>query len=442
MTQDCGDHILYLEGFDVSEILGGEPGDDFSKNKTGKNIKKLSSYIANEDTQNNYSTQFEVPNLLDDTREFELNVAEEAKKAAVYTFEKDVEEDGKTKKKYYIKEGAVIGKTFSSDPDENGGITEETKVEIIDTKAEKKKQEAEENGAKSDKKDKKDKKDKNDKNDDNKNKKNNNDNKNENENDQNSSQDEENNGPETKKKKFALGNYMKMILRDTKDEVVENVEDFVETGEGGGASKGIDTEFPEEFLYWEATYVEGGIVREGDYYKRDDVPGDGKMTTAFGLTEDCQGTAEKLGYNNYRTCLENDQIPVQMAQDIFIGEMEADREAVLNKVSKDKLSEAGLDALVSIYHNSPQRSMNLMNKLNSSGQLTEQNFIDEWGSIARYEASLKNRRRGEFLLYNQEKYPDYKGSEPFKIADFKTETPWTDFCNGKSESEIMTWSSQ
>lgn len=412
MTQDFGDHILYLEGFDISDILGGSPGDDFSKGKADKNIEKLCKYIEAEDTPNNYATQYEVPNLLDDRKEFELNIAEEAKKAADYTFTKQVEEKGETKTRYYIKEGAVIGKTFSSDPDENGGITKETKVEIIDQKAEKKKQEE-------------------DAKDNNKN--------NENNNDQNSSQDEENDGPETRKKKFALGNYMRIMLRDTDDEVVENVEEFVETGEGGG--KGIDTEFPEEFLYWEGVYVEGGCDREGDYYKRGDLD-DGKMTTAFGLTEDCQGTAEKLGYNNYRTCLESGKIPVQMAQDVFVGEMEANREVILNKVSEDKLSEAGLDALVSIYHNSPERALNLIAKLDNSGTLTEQNFVDEWGSNTEYEAALKKRRRGEFLLYNQEKYPDYKGSEPFKTADFKTETPWTDFCNGKSESEIMTWSSQ
>lgn len=214
MMQDFGDHVLYLEGFDVSDILGNEPNKKAGskEDNKGKNIKTLYNYIIDEETQNNYAPQYEVPNLLDDVREFELNVGEEAKKKAVYALTKKVEEDGKEKTKYYIKEGAVIGKTFSSDPDENGALTEDKKVEIIDKEAEKKKQENEKDDNDTSKSKKKDKNDSTSA-------------------DPNTSEDE--NGPETKKKKFALGNYMRMMLRDTDDEVVENVEEFVEVGEGG-----------------------------------------------------------------------------------------------------------------------------------------------------------------------------------------------------------------
>lgn len=199
------DNVVYLEGFDVSEILGNEPNEDAGKDK--ENIKDLYNYIVPKDEKdappNSYSTSYQVPSLLDKNKEFELKIEEEAKKQAVYALDKNGT--------IYIKEGAVIGKTFSSDPEENGGITKETKVEIIDTKAEeKKKEDAEKNGVEMsagvvDS-------------------------------DGNVTYEEgkEENEVATKKKKYNLGNYMRIILRDTKDEVVENVEDFVEIPEGAG----------------------------------------------------------------------------------------------------------------------------------------------------------------------------------------------------------------
>lgn len=179
-----GDHYLYLEGFDVSEVFEKMNKEIDSDNSVkGGNIKVLADYIASEDTQNSYSTQYTVPNLLDDTREFELQVEEEAKKAAAYTITETTKEDGKDVEKIYIKEGAVIGKTFSSD---NKKITKEEDVEVLKKK-----------------------------------------------------QNEDNDEVETKKKQYNIGNYMKIIFRDTDDEVVENVEDFVETGSNGGENNAI-----------------------------------------------------------------------------------------------------------------------------------------------------------------------------------------------------------
>ena len=175
--KDAGisDSILYIEGFDVSEVLGGNPGDDKGKGK--KNINKLAEFM--EDNKGQYNTLYEVPNLLDDTKEFELKVGEEAKKEAV-----DFIKEGD---KLYIKEGAVIGKTYTEDDP----VTEGKEIEILDEEATKENQEKSEDG---------------------------------------------NFEVVSKQEIYNLGNYMRMILRDTNDEVIENIEDYIEIPEEGGGS--------------------------------------------------------------------------------------------------------------------------------------------------------------------------------------------------------------
>lgn len=413
------DHVLYLEGFDVSKILGSG-SHSARKDTTGSNIENLKNYILKEENaeDSQYATDYEVPKFVGndaEERTKELQDKEDAKKDADYAIEKGG--------KIYIKEGAVIGYTYETDNAKTVSKEVEVTKAQLEADAEEK---AEKDEAKTTGKKKKKNKNKSTKA---KKKK-----------DEAKSEAEDDASDEMVKTTYQVGNYMRMIFRDTDDQVVENVEDYIEIDEVEGTKKGIDTQFPEEFLYWEGIYVEGGINRNGDYYTRSDLS-DGKMTTAFGLTEDCQDTAENLGYNNYITCLTNGQIPVQMAQDVFIGEMEADRAAILNAVgSLDKLTESGLDALVSIYHNSPERALNLVDILNSKGSLTEDDFVSQWGSNSTYEESLKRRRRGEYILYNEGKYPAYNdGGPPFKCIEFKTETPWTDFCNGKSNDQIMSW---
>lgn len=157
------DYVLYLEGFDVSDVAS-VTGETISGKK---NMKTLAKYIKQAGDQNSYSTQYSVPNLLDDTREFELKVKEAAKEKAEYTFKKD--------NKIYIKEGAAIGKTFSSDSE----FMKEIKI---------KKTEGTDNEEE---------------------------------------EEEENTGP------YKVGNYLWMIFRDQKDEIIENVEEYVEVEKAG-----------------------------------------------------------------------------------------------------------------------------------------------------------------------------------------------------------------
>lgn len=191
-----GDHYLYIEGFDVSDINVSGGGKNVLQNK--ENIQTLAEFISNlenndeeseEDSglTNSYSTQYTVPNLLDDKREFELKIAEAAKEKAAFTYTKDG--------KVYIKEGAAIGKTYASDSD----FIKEIEIEEPETEEEEgnNNQDQTQNNPTVD------------------------------ENDQNTTtvEEDENTGP------YKVGNYLRIIFRDTGDQVVENVEDYVEKSE-------------------------------------------------------------------------------------------------------------------------------------------------------------------------------------------------------------------
>lgn len=228
------DHIIYMEGFDVSEIFGKKDIDGDPK----KNKNVLSKYIADKDKggqYNNYNTLYEVPNMLDKDKQKELEEAEENKKNAIYTITKEVtNEKDKKEKKVYVKEGAVIGFTYSDENPSEG--MKETKIEVLDEPAEDatdpntagttnpsgipgeaapaKKKNADKSGDKSEQDDK------------------------------NKSDDETSDTGEpeinTTTKKFMIGNYIKLIFRDTDDEVVENVEDYIEIPEEGGSDASTD----------------------------------------------------------------------------------------------------------------------------------------------------------------------------------------------------------
>lgn len=190
-------YILYIEGFDVSGILG----DDIDENaNANENIKKLKEHIEKIDTQNSYNTEYSVPNLLDETREFELQVAEAAKKMAAFTFESP---DGKI----FIKEGAVIGKTYTQDELKAKGLTEEKTIEMVQTES-----------------------------------------------DENTDNTENTTEPTATTTTVQVGNYLRIILRDTGDEILENVEDYVETGSGAGSKEGVFGELEE--ITQDSSYAE------------------------------------------------------------------------------------------------------------------------------------------------------------------------------------------
>ena len=110
-------HVLYIEGFDVSKVLGGEGASECGVD--GPNIAKLRDYIKQEDGKDddgecNYTTEYKVPDLAEEglsqkekDKRQEKYDKEKAKEGAAYTIEEG--------KKIYIKEGAVIGHTYTED---------------------------------------------------------------------------------------------------------------------------------------------------------------------------------------------------------------------------------------------------------------------------------------------------------------------------------------
>ncbi len=209
-------HILYIEGFDVSEILKEVDKDSSIK---GKNIEALSKYIESDEGKedNEYTTKYEVPTLADEEKMKELKAEEKSKEEAKYTLTKD-QKDGKH---IYIKEGAVIGYTYTKEDAEEKGLTIEKEVEIVNPKASEEEQTETQ------------------------------------EQDQTQAQSEpttqitteiaQQTGEEKKDEEeeketqtFQVGNYLRIIFRDTDDQVVENVENYMEIDEPGEVATQTD----------------------------------------------------------------------------------------------------------------------------------------------------------------------------------------------------------
>lgn len=194
------DHVLYIEGFDVSKILSSPDSDNSVK---GGNIQALSDYIKNSE-DNSYSTEYEVPKFVGEDGEKrmeKLQAKEDAKEEAAYTI--------KQGNRIYVKEGAVIGYTYEQDKAKTIGkevsITKSQAEADAEAKAEKegeKKKEKTEN-----------KKDKT----------------------KETEEDEE-----MVTTTYQVGNYLRIIFRDMDDQVVENVENYMEIEKLEGTRKSGD----------------------------------------------------------------------------------------------------------------------------------------------------------------------------------------------------------
>ncbi len=231
------DNVIYIEGFDVSDILGEDiagtpeaPPQNESKSQKSY-IQKLSKYISGESAtddnpapQNAYSTTYTVPNLLDDNREFALKIGEQAKEDAVYTFS----QGSGSKQRIYIKEGAVIGKTYQ---DGDKRVCQNKKLTVLTEEEKQKAQEDTETLAAEVTTSKKT---------------------------GNNLGTSSDNNVETEKKKFAIGNYIRVIMRDTDDQVVDHVDEYFERLEEGQEVKKSDTDVDFEFFYF--LPKEGGAI--------------------------------------------------------------------------------------------------------------------------------------------------------------------------------------
>lgn len=189
------DHVLYMEGFDVSQIL---PSPDSDNSVKGENIQALSDYIKTSE-DNSYSTEYEVPKFVGEDGEKrmeKLQAKEDAKEEAEYSIKRG--------NRIYIKEGAVIGYTYEQDKantiEKEVSITKSQAEADAEAKAEK---EGKEKTEKTEKKKDKTKE---------------------------SEEDEE-----MVTTTYQVGNYLRIIFRDMDDQVVENVENYMEIEEPEGA---------------------------------------------------------------------------------------------------------------------------------------------------------------------------------------------------------------
>ena len=233
------------------------------------------------------------------------------------------------------------------------------------------------------------------------------------------------------------GSDLGLYLMNRENSMVEDVESYIRL-----VKKGIDTEFPEEFIFWLGVELEGGCEGEydlGDSYGYEILADNQGHTTAFGLTNDIanMGQVPEM-YPDFSEHLAAGRVPKKEAQDVFVLVLEASREIILEKIpDQNSLSESMLDALVDLYHASPRQCYQVIDIFNANKTLTVEDFENHWGSNMTYATQLQGRGHVRGVLAVDEEYRNPYNSS-FPKYTFLTETPWTDFVNGTPSSEIAT----
>lgn len=233
------------------------------------------------------------------------------------------------------------------------------------------------------------------------------------------------------------GSDLGLYLMNRENSMVEDVESYVRL-----VKKGIDTEFPEEFIFWLGVELEGACEGQydlGDSYGVEVLADGAGNTTAFGLTKAVAQTGEVPNmYPQFAEHLASGRVPKKEAQDVFVLVLEAARETVLEKITnQNALSESMLDALVDLHHASPSQCYMVIDIFNEKNTLTVQDFEDHWGTNTNYETQLRGRGHVRGVLAVDEEYRN-PYDQSFPKYTFNTETPWTDFINGTPSSEIAT----
>lgn len=228
-----------------------------------------------------------------------------------------------------------------------------------------------------------------------------------------------------------------LYLMNRENSIVEDVESYIRL-----VKKGIETEFPEEFIFWLGVKLEGACEGEydlGDSYGVEVLNDGAGNTTAFGLTHHVANTGEVPNmYPNFKEHLQSGRVPKKEAQDVFVLVLEAARASILEDIpDQNGLSESMLDALVDLHHASPSECGKVVKIFNEKKTLTVEDFENHWGTNMNYEKQLKGRGHVRGVLAVDEEYRN-PYSDDFPKYTFHTETPWTDFINGTPSSQIAT----
>ena len=237
-----------------------------------------------------------------------------------------------------------------------------------------------------------------------------------------------------------IGNYIRIIMRDLDDTVVENVEDYMKLDDGGKESQ--DVEF-EQLAYYLGCLEEGFYesMDNGDSYGVEVLKDGAGNTTAFGLTKAVASGKVAEVYPSFASHLAAGSVPKEEAQDVFIIVLEAAKEEIESKLNNKDIDENYMFALIDLHHASPSECYDVIDILNTNGTLTVEDFENNWGSNENYGELLRTRghnrgilaTEGRFLLYQE-------GSEGDEVI-FDTETPWTEFCDGGGTYELTKESS-
>ena len=229
-----------------------------------------------------------------------------------------------------------------------------------------------------------------------------------------------------------------LYLINRENSMVEDVESYVRL-----VKNGIDSEFPEKFIFWLGVKLEGGCEGSydlGDSYLAQDIGDGAGNTTAFGLTKAISNTGKVPEmYPDFAEHLSSGRVPKKEAQDVFLLVLEAARESILNDIDDESgLSESMLDALVDLHHASPSLCSDVIEIYNDKKTLTMQDFQDHWGTNTAFEGPLKGRAYVRGALAENEEYRNPYHTPSYPEFTFNTETPWSDFINGTPSSQIVS----
>ena len=202
----------------------------------------------------------------------------------------------------------------------------------------------------------------------------------------------------------------------------------------------IDTDIDNRLLFFLGVLEEGGcegIYDHGDSYGTVILNDGAGATTAFGLTQYVYSGKVAQMYPDFKTHLFSGEVPKKEAQDVFVLTCEAAKEDILSRVKdKSRLTTNYLSALIDLHHAGPALCYNVIDILNQKGSLTVEDFQNNWGTNWYYADGLQKRGTARGYIATEGRYLLY--SAGMQEVNFKSSTPWDDFCSGKPSRELYT----
>lgn len=248
---------------------------------------------------------------------------------------------------------------------------------------------------------------------------------------------------EQKEKQKGNGNYIRLILRNLDDTIVEDVETYFNID--NAVKNKCDFE---QFAYYLGCLLESFKKDDdlGDSYGFEVLEDDAGNTTAFGLTSAVAETVQST-YPNFAAHLAAGRVPKDEAQDVFILVLEAAKESIqkqLNTPLDD--DDSSLFALMDLHHASPTECEEVIKIYNSkNNNLSKEEmiavFTEHWGTNMNYEVQLKSRGVNRGLLASEGRFLLYQEGSQGDEVIFDSETPWSEFCDAGGTYEMTLESS-